>query len=125
MNENVFQNIFDKISVFFPQGWKTIIYFAGYTEGSYSMKFYIKTDKEGYIDCYNLLGISKAVLIKTFMDIDKILSKERNALEKDKRWTVFTMKVDCTGNMKTEFDYEEHSKDMVAFENDWEKKYLL
>lgn len=123
MDNKIFQKVFDNISAFLPQGWKNVVYFAGYTEGSYSMKFYSKNGEGKYIDCFNMPGVTKAALIKAFMNIDKVLSKERKSLG-EKKWTVFTMKVDSEGHMKTSFEYEDHSEDMVSYESKWRSKYL-
>lgn len=124
MDEKLFQGVFDKIQDYLPAEWNKVVFFAGYTNGSYSMKFYSKDMGESFIDCFSLPGITKAKLIKTFMDIDKILSKERVGLESEAKWTVFTMIVDAEGNMKTYFDYMNHSEDMISYEKEWKKKYL-
>ena len=87
------------------------------------MKFYAKLNDE-YIDCFSFKGVSKATLIKLFMKIDKILKSERDKIKKKDKWTVFTMSVDSNGAMKTFFDYNDHSEDMIAFEKEWQKKYL-
>ena len=107
MNEKLFQNVLEQIQEYLPADWRKMVFFAGYTEGSYSMKFYCNDHRGSYIDCFSLTGIKRTKLIKTFMDIDKILARERARLEREFRWTVFTMMVDSEGNMKTEFDYDE------------------
>lgn len=125
MDEKLFQNVLDKIQDYLPADWRKMVFFAGYTEGSYSMKFYSKAQRGSFTDCFSLPGIKRTKLIKTFMDIDKILARERAGLEGESRWTVFTMMVDSDGNMKTEFDYNDHSDDMVMYEKEWEQKYLI
>jgi hypothetical protein len=125
MNEKVFQDVFDRIQDFLPVNWKKMVFFAGYTSGSYSMKFYVQNnDNEGYVDCYNLPDTSRAELIKLFMDLDRVLSESRKALSEKNRWTIFTMTVKEDGNMKTEFDYGDHSEDLISYEQEWKKKYL-
>lgn len=124
MEEQLFQDIFDKIQDDLPAEWNKVVFFAGYSDESYSMKFYSKDIGGGFIDCFSLPGITKAKLIKTFMDIDKILSKERNRLEGENKWTIFTMIVDAEGNVKTYFEYGDHSDDMISYEREWKKKYL-
>lgn len=124
MNQEVFQDVFDKVGDYLPIGWQKMVFFAGYTKGSYNMKFYYKNSKGEYFDCFNIPGIEKANLIKLFMDIDKVFSKERKKLNDKDRWSIFTMAVDFKGNMKTEFDYKDHSEDMIAYEREWKKKYL-
>lgn len=124
MDEKIFQNVFDIISDFLPDGWNRIVFFAGYTKGSYSMKFYSKTEKGGYVDCFRIPGASKTKLVKAFMDIDKLLSKSRMEMGETNAWTIFSMSVDCNGNMKTDFEYDDHSEDMMAYEKKWAEKHL-
>lgn len=124
MNDKIFQEVFNLLEVFLPQDWKKTILFAGYTTGSYSMKYYCWTENGTFVDCYNLSGVSSSDLIKLFADIDKILYKERALLDDKNRWSVLTMIVNNDGTMKTEFNYDDHSEDMLAYEKEWKKKYL-
>lgn len=124
MNNKIFQDIFDRIQNYLPVDWEHMIFFAGYTEGSYSMKFYTKDGKSGYLDCFNMQGITKGQLVKLFMDIDKVLSKERTNLDDKHKWSSLTMIVEADGTMKTEFDYEDHTEDMISYEKKWKEKYL-
>lgn len=125
MEEKVFQTIFDKVVDFLPDGWKNMVFFAGYTSGSYTMKFYSENGNKEYIDCFNMPGVSKASLVKLFMEIDKVLSVQRKEFGTDKAWTVFTMTVDADGHMKTNYDYDDHSEDLVALEERWKAKHLV
>lgn len=124
MDNSIFQNIFDKIQEFLPYDWQKMIFFAGYTSGSYSMKFYIKTEQEACIDCFNIPGVSKAKLIKLFMEIDQIIKKERDKLNEKNKWSILTITVDSNGSMNADFDYADHSEDMISFENEWKKKNI-
>lgn len=125
MEERIYQDILDKLIDFLPEGWKNMVFFAGYTNGSFSMKFYSENGDKNYTDCFNMPGTSKARLIKLFMSIDKLLSNQRKELGPDKKWTIFTMQVDSDGHMKTEYEYGDHSEDMVAYESVWKKKHLV
>lgn len=124
MNEQIFQEVFDLVQDFLPQNWTKMVLFAGYTEGSYSIKYYCKTEEKDFMDCFNLGVTSQANLIKLFINIDKVLSKERESLDDKNRWTIFTMMVDHDGRMRTEFCYDDHSEDMIIYEKEWKKKYL-
>lgn len=124
MDEKIFQNVFDIISDYLPDGWNRMVFFAGYTEGSYTMKFYSKDEKGEYVDCFSISGASKAKLVKSFMEIDKILSKSRRKMSASNAWTVFSMSVDNNRNMKTDFEYDDHSEDMVSYEKKWAEKHL-
>lgn len=123
MNNEMFQNIFDILQDGLPEQWNKVVFFVGYTEGSYTMKYYIKGLDNQYKDCFSLDKPGKAGLIKLFMQIDKVISKERNATE-DNKWTVMTMIVDSAGAMKTEFDYENITENAIEYEREWKKTYL-
>ena len=116
MNDKIFQEIFDRLQDYLPEDWKRVIYFVGYTKGSYSMKFYTQNEEGEYFDCFHLQGITKGQIIKLFMDIDKIISKERAKLADKDKWSSLTMRVEKNGAMKTDFDYEDHTDDMVLYE---------
>ena len=124
MNEQVFQDVFDKLQDVLPAGWKKVIFYAGYTDGSYSMKFYTDCGDGIFTDCFSFKEVGKAQLIKLFMDIDKVLGQERKELEQKSRWSVMTMIVDANGSMKTEFDYTDISENAIAYEQEWKKRYL-
>jgi hypothetical protein len=124
MDHEIFQEVFNLIEVYLPEGWKKVAFFGGYTEGSYSMKFYIQNSDGKYVDCYNISGVKKSTLIDTFIKIDSVLSKQRAALEQGKKWTVFTMLVDEDGKMNTYYDYDNHSDNMISYEKEWMEKYL-
>ncbi len=124
MHDKIFQDIFDRIQDYLPRDWKRVIYFVGYTEGSYSMKFYSQNGEGEYLDCFHMQGATKGQLVKLFMDIDKILSKERIELSDEHKWSSLTMVVEENGTMKTEFDYEDLTNDMISYEKRWREKYL-
>ena len=69
MNEEIFQQVFDLIQPVLPSGWEKVVFFAGYTAGSYTMKFYTSDKKGVFTDCFSQKGANKAQLIKTFMGI--------------------------------------------------------
>ena len=125
MDEKIYQIIFDMIQDYLPVQWKNLLFFASYTGGSYSMKFFVRTHDNNVVDCFKLPEVSKRILMTLFIDIDKILSKQRNELEKEKRWTVFVLKVDNSGKMKAEYDYDDHSVDMIEYQKKLINSYKM
>lgn len=125
MNESMFQNVFDILIEVMPQDWDKVIFYAGYAEGSYGMKFYTKLGNMEYVDCFSQQEADEEKLMMAFMKIDNVLSPVREQLDDANRWNVLTMMVDSQGHMKTEFDYEDISERMIEYEREWEKKYLL
>lgn len=123
MNEINFQRVFDKLQEVLPSSWEEVVFYASYTSGSYSMKYYIKNGAET-IDCFNQPGVSKMQLVKVFMDIDKELAPVRKSLAPTELWNVMTMIVDGDGNMKTHFDYANISENVIEHTRSWEQQYL-
>ncbi len=124
MNEKLFQDIFDKLQGVLPNGWSRIAFYVGYTEGSYSMKFYVDNGNREYTDCFSLNNVKKAQLVQLFISIDKIISPVRKTLDDKHRWSVLGMFVDSDGKMKTKFDYVDISENAIAYEQEWKKKNL-
>lgn len=125
MNNSVYQEIFDVLQSVLPSNWNKVLLFIGYTDGSYTMKYFVQDICGDYIDCFKQDGISRIQLIKLFMHIDEIIAPQRNAMDKNSRWTVMTMKVDAEGNMNAEFDYTDISDNTIQYEMEWESKYLI
>ena len=95
-----------------------------YTEGSYSMKYFVNINGGSFVDCYQLKEFSKAQIIKVFMNIDKMISPIRSQMEKGKRWNVLTLIVDASGKFRTEFDYADISENTISYHEAWKEKYL-
>lgn len=125
MNSEVFQKVIDIIQPNLPKGWESLILFVGYTKGSYTMKYYTKDTQGEYTDCFNHKNISRAQLLKVFIDIDKILAGERQKLSDNNKWSVMTMIVSDDGKMKTEFDYTDISENAITYEQAWKEKYIM
>lgn len=123
MDNKIFQEVFNILQSVLPQKWEKVCFFVGYTEGSYTMKYYTYNNGT-YVDCFSQKEISRTQLIKGFMSIDKVLSTERKALDEEHRWTVMTMIVSADGSMRSEFDYDDISENAIQYERDWERKYL-
>jgi len=124
MNETLFQEIFDELQNYMPDKWEKVVLYVEYSAGSYSMKYYIKVDGT-YVDCFNLKNVSKAHLIKLFMNLDKKISIERNKLDDNNRWSVMTMIVDSEGGFTTDFDYSDLTENTIEYQKNWKKKYIV
>ncbi len=125
MSNEIFQKIFDILNPTLPTKWKKMIFYVAYYKGSYSMKYYT-SDKEGlFIDCFSQKGANKAMLIKIFININKMLMEERNALADKDKWSVMTMIVDSNGSIKAEFDYTDISEEPIEYEKKWKETYII
>ena len=59
------------------------------------------------------------------MNIDKIITPERKKLKEKDMWSVLTLMVDASGNMKADFDYTDISENTIEYERKWKDKYLI
>lgn len=124
MDERLFQEIFSELKKVLPLEWSRIAFFAGYTKGSYTMKYYIDDGKTGYIDCFKLGNVNKSSLVRLFMNIDKIISPNRNSLDESKKWTVLSLFVNSEGKISAKFDYTDISENAIAYEQEWKERWL-
>jgi hypothetical protein len=124
MSNEVFQKIIDILLPALPRAWKKLLLYVGYTEGSYSMKFYTMDEQGVYTDCFSQKGADIQQIMDLFTRIDDVLYAERKALDDKHRWTVMTMIVEADGTMNAEFDYEDISENSIEYERAWEEKYL-
>lgn len=124
MNDSIFQTVFDYLQALLPEPWKKLVFYAGYPAGSYSMKFYVDSGNGYYIDCFNIPGLNKGQFVSTFVNINRVLSSERDKLPAPNRWNVFTMIVDSNGAMCTDFDYTNIDENAIDYERKWQEKYL-
>lgn len=125
MDNSIFQKIFDLLQGVLPNTWDNLVFYASYSKGSYSMKFYVRNGDTEYLDCFQLPNINRIQIVRLFMSIDKILSPERAMEEETKKWSVMTMRVDSNGNMKSDFDYTDISENFISYEREWKEKYLI
>lgn len=125
MNSKLFQDIFDLLIDVLPENWEKLVFMAGYTEGSYSMKYYVQIGESDYIDCFKLGNIDNLQLLQLFIKLNNIISPERSSLQESEKWNVLSMTVDSDGKMKTDFDYTDISNDVITYEDEWKKKYLV
>ena len=70
MNSDIFQNTFDLLLDYLPADWNKLIFYAAYTNGSYSMKYFTKSEDSGWIDCFSQKDITRSDLIKLFIKIN-------------------------------------------------------
>lgn len=123
IDEKIYQTIYDELSKYLPSEWDKLIVYLEYGNASYSFSFYIQIDGK-YVKCYDIPDISEKELAKSFSNIDKVVSVERNK-GNDKLWTNMTMTVTKTGQMHTYFDYTDLSEGTYQFKKNWKKKYLF
>lgn len=125
MNNDMFQKIFDILIDFLPENWSKLAYMAEFYEGSYSMKFYVKTQNTDYISCLDMENFDNNKFIIKTIELNKIISENRMQLDESKRWNAMAMIVDSNGKMTTDFDYTNQINDPIEYQNNWEEKHLI
>lgn len=89
------------------------------------MKYYVKIGATDYLDCFELGNIDNLQILQLFIKLDSVISSERSLLQDSEKWNVLSMTVDSEGKMKTDFDYTDISNDVITYEEEWKKKYLV
>ena len=121
MQQQLPQKVFERLQEVLPEWWQKVAFYAGYTAGSFEMKYYVQDKKGEFISCYKLLSDNDNTML--FMDIDEDISLIRDNLIPEKRWNVFTMEFDCDGNVKSDFGYEDISENSINSIQNWEEQY--
>lgn len=119
-----YQKIFNLMVDHLPENWEKFSMYFATVDNMMDFKYYIDVGN-GYIDCFNQENYNKKDFIKLTFSIDEILSAEKNALPKKKRWTVFTMHVSSTGKFKVDYFYDDISKNFIEYREKWEKDYIV
>jgi len=122
IDDKTYQKIYDELSKYLLSGWKKIVVYLEYGEGSYAYSLYEKIG-DGFTNGYDLPGVSEKEIDASFRKIDKLILKERKK-EKGDLWTNMTMIVTKSGDFKADFDYTDLSEGTYQFKKNWKKKYL-
>lgn len=124
MNNEMFQKIFDILQETMETDWFRIIFYAGYADNNYSMKYFVDAGEGRLRSCFEMPGFSMAEITKTFARMNNVISEERNKMGDQEKWTALTMIVDSTGEMKTFFDYTDLNENSIEYEKQWKKTYM-
>ncbi len=123
MKEISFQNIYNILQEVITIDWKKIVFYAEYSEGSYSMKFYVKNMSGKYIDCFSLEGVTDMEVIKIFKQVNKEIQPVREC-ETNNIWNLLTMIITDDGDFKAHYEYENVNY-MIDHKEKWMQKYLV
>ena len=123
MNDKIYQDIYNLLSSVLPNKWDKLVFYIEYVDNSYQMKFFTKAGKSKYVDCFQTVKNTKQLFL-VFNSIHQVVFPERDKLPKKYKWTVLTYVLTHDGTFSTYFDYSDHHKNMIGWENDWMKKYL-
>lgn len=123
MDETIYQRILDELAQYLPQDWQKLVVYLEYGEASYTIAFFVKQSGK-YRKCYDLAGVSDAELLTSFKCINEFVAPARKNAPGGK-WTTMTMVVDDTGDMHTDFSYEDLSETSYEYEQEWKKQYLV
>lgn len=120
-----YQELFEVMQDILPDQWHKIILYVEYGENSYMMRYYADLGNGEYQDCYKITKYSHKDFIKAYMKIDKVLSKVRNKLSENEKWTIMTVSINADGSFKSDFDYMEIDNKTFEYREKWKEKYLI
>ena len=118
-----YEKILDELLDMVPTKWDEIVFYAEYTQVSYSFKYFVKSDSK-YIDCFDIQGVTEDKLLQKFMKLDEIIRPSRADLSAKNKLIVMTIVFQNDGNFKTDFDYADVSENSIEYFQKWKVKYL-
>ena len=123
MDDSIYQTIYNLLSSVLPNKWDKLVFYVEYLDNSYQMKFFTKSGKNKYIDCFQTVKDTKQLML-VFNNIHQAIFPERNKLLKKDKWTVLTYILISDGSFKVYYDYSDHHNNMIGWESEWMKAYL-
>lgn len=108
-----------------PADWDTVVFFAEYSDDAFSIEYYVKTRQQtDFVKCFSIPEIEKATLLKDFLEIDNVISPERESLDPDKRWSSMTLVLQASGKFRVDYGYDNSDESPYLKKQKWKKKYL-
>ena len=123
MKRGFFQEIYDEVIPYVPDGFDKLIIYLEYGKNSYSFAFYAKINGK-YVKCYDWPGFGEDVSWNVFKKIDEIASEERKETIGE-LWSNMTMTIGQDGSFHTDYDYTDLTDCAYAYKKEWKKKYLM
>lgn len=121
--ESLPQDLYEVLADYLPEDFSEFGFYAAYTgEGSYGMSLLAKLSDGSCFNCFADLSAQDSFFL--FEDLDSVITKVRNSLEKDKRWNVLKMHVTSEGTFKIDFEYIDfENQSSIEHERDWSNRY--
>ena len=102
-----------------------MVFYAEYPEDAFSIEYFAKTRTgKGYVKCFDIPGVSRSALLNDFIEIDKVITPEREALSPSKRWNAMTLVLQSNGKFRIDYDYSDVSDFAYTRKKEWKARYL-
>lgn len=126
MSENaMLQNIVSILERTLPDAWESVVLYAEYLEDAFSIEYFVKTRVvDNYIKCFDIPDVSRSTLLNDFIEIDKVIAPEREALSPSKRWSTMTLVLQSNGKFRIDYDYSDVADSAYARKKKWKVRYL-
>lgn len=112
-----FQKIYDEIAFTLPIKWTGILMYCVKINGSYEIKYYIKTEDCKYIDCFDL-DVSPERMINVLMNICAVMASDIGD------WKSITVLISPDGDFDAKADFNSTELSTEEYIDNWKKKYL-
>lgn len=108
-----------------PDSWDTVVFFAEYSEDAFSIEYFVKTQQQtDFVKCFSIPGIKRSALLDDFIEIDKVISPERESLDPSKRWNTMTLVLQANGKFRVDYGFDDSGESPYLKKREWKKKYL-
>lgn len=123
--QTMFPGIVSILERTLPDDWNTVIFYAKYSDDAFSIEYYVKMrQSNSFIKCFSIPGIERAALLNDFIEIDKVISAERESLDQSKRWSSMTLVLQASGKFRVDYGYDNLDESPYLKKQEWKKKYL-
>lgn len=113
-----FQRIYDLISESLPTDWEEIVLYCINIDGSYEVKYFVKIEELGYIECFDL-GIPFDKVVGILSDLYELFVSDTM------RWRSITVKIDSSSEFNSVADYSDESITYEDYLSNWKNQYLI
>lgn len=108
-----------------PADWDTVVFYAEYSDDAFSIEYFVKTPQQAdFVKCFSIPGVERTALLNDFIEIDKVISPEREALDPSKRWSTMTLVLHADGKFRVDYGYDDSDESPYLKKQAWKKKYL-
>lgn len=118
MNSIDFQEIYNLVESTLPSNWSRIAVCCVRIEDSFDIKYFVKTDDNKYVDCFNL-DVPTEIVINALMKVCTLFSSNTDG------WKSVTILINSNGDFNAEADYLNSEVNNTNYIDNWKKKYLV
>lgn len=129
LEQQMDQKIFNILQNYLPNNWLEVVFFVGYyKDDSGYFKYWVKTEKGQYVDCFTLIPEPKQgekdILQEQLMKLHKEMKWVRGKLSEKHKWICMVMSISNQGKLTKTYDYADGvvKQNLMQYVEDYKNK---